>query len=199
MTQQHEPDTDATARAGFFFALAAYGTWGFLPLFWKALAHISPLEVVIHRAIWSVPVALTLLLALRRLGDVKKVFASPRQLMALCIATMLITGNWLLFIWAIAVDRTIETALGYYINPLLTVALGAVLLRERLLPLQAAAVALATFAVILLTVAGGFFPWISLVLAGTFAVYGYIRKTIDVGPTQGFWSKPFWPRYYRFP
>lgn len=171
---------------GFVFAFLAYFMWGFLPLYMKAVDHVPPSEVVAHRIIWSVPIAGVVLLALGRTGDIKAAFRQPRTLLMAALTAAIISLNWGVYIWAIAVDRTVETALGYYINPLMTVLLGAVLLGERLNRYQVIAVGLATAAVLVLTIEAGGLPWVSLVLAVTFAAYGYLRKTLPVGPSQGF-------------
>lgn len=175
-----------SSRAGFFYALAAYSLWGFLPLYFRAVEHVPPLEVLMHRIIWSVPVALLVIAFQRRLDELVGLFANPRVLIMMALTASLITINWFLYIWAISIDSTSETALGYYINPLISVMLAFLLLGERLNRLQALAVAIAFLAVLIRTVAGGEFPWIALVLAFSFAAYGYFRKTVPVGPTQGF-------------
>jgi chloramphenicol-sensitive protein RarD len=180
------PGDAATARSGFIYALSAYLLWGILPIYMKAVAHISPLEVVAHRVLWSLPIAGLLLVALRRTADISAALRSPRTLIMATVTASFITVNWLLYVWAIAVDRAVETALGYYINPLVTVTLGAVLLGERLNRYQIVAVGLAVMAVLVLTVEAGGLPWVSLVLAFSFATYGYLRKTLPVGPSQGF-------------
>ena len=152
----------------------------------KAVAHIGSLEVLAHRTIWSIPVALLVLLITRRTSDIARVFKNPRNLAMIAISALLIGVNWGLYVWAIAVERTVEAALGYYINPLLSVALGMALLGEKMNPLQTIALALVVLAVGLLTYSTGEIPWIALVLSSTFALYGFIRKTVDIGPTQGF-------------
>jgi chloramphenicol-sensitive protein RarD len=176
----------AEARRGFFFALSAYVLWGFLPFYMKAVSHIPAVEVVAHRVIWSVPLAGLVLLVLGRTGDIRMAFRQPRMLGMAALTAAIISVNWGIYVWAIAVDRTVETALGYYINPLVTVLLGSLLLGEKLNRYQVVAVALAVAAVAVLTVEAGGLPWVSLVLALTFAAYGYLRKTLPVGPSQGF-------------
>ncbi|MDN2583208.1 EamA family transporter RarD [Aquibium sp. ELW1220] len=174
------------ARRGFVYALLAYGLWGLLPLFLKAVSHLPVLEVVAHRILWSVPIAGAVLVATGRTGDLKAALRSPRTVALASLTAGLITINWGLYVWAIAVERTVETSLGYYINPLMSVVMGAVLLGERLSRAQVAALALATVAVVLMTVEAGVLPWVSLVLAGSFAIYGFLRKTLPIGPSQGF-------------
>lgn len=176
----------AQATRGFLFALSAYLLWGLLPLYMKAVAHIPAVEVVAHRVLWSVPIAGVVLLALGRTGDIAAALRSPRTLAMAALTAAIISVNWGIYVWAIAVDRTVETALGYYINPLVTVLLGAILLQERLDRLQIVAVALAVVAVVVLTVEAGGLPWVSLALAFSFAAYGYFRKTLPIGPSQGF-------------
>ena len=142
----------AQATRGFLFALSAYLLWGLLPLYMKAVAHIPAVEVVAHRVLWSVPIAGVVLLALGRTGDIAAALRSPRTLAMAALTAAIISVNWGIYVWAIAVDRTVETALGYYINPLVTVLLGAALLGERLDRLQVVAVTLAALAVLVLTV-----------------------------------------------
>ena len=182
-----KPETpDNSASRGLLFALSAYGLWGVMPLFLKLVDHIPAVEVVAHRIIWSVPIAGAVLLALGRTSDIKAALRSPRTLALAALTASLITVNWGIYVWAIVVGRGVEIALGYYINPLVNVAFGAVLLGERLTRPQMAAIGLAVVAVLIMTVDAGGLPWISLALAFSFAVYGYLRKTLPIGPSQGF-------------
>lgn len=174
------------SRAGFFYALGAFVMWGFLALYWKATSHINAVEVTAHRVIWSLPVAALVLFVMGRTGDILPTFKSPGRLFVLFLTSMMISVNWGIFIWAIAEERTLEAAMAYYINPLVSVAMGAIFLRERFDKLQMLAVMLACLAVLMLTILQGVLPWISLTLALTFALYGLLRKTVDVGPAQGF-------------
>jgi len=177
---------DNSAQRGFALALAAYLLWGLLPFYMKAVAHLPLLEVIANRVLWSVPIAAAVLVWLNRTADFRAALRQPRMLAMAALTATLISINWGIYVWAIAVDRTVETALGYYINPLVNVVVGAVLLGERLNKLQMAAVALAAVAVAVLTVEGGKLPWVSLALAFSFAAYGYFRKTLPIGPSQGF-------------
>lgn len=189
MTVDRTPAIDGQrneAAKGFLFALSAYLIWGFAPLLFKALQHLPPVEVVLHRVIWSIPVAGFVLFALGRTADIRAAFKSPRTMAMAAVTALLITGNWGLFIWAVGADRTVETALGYYINPLISVLFGVVLLGDRFTRAQLIAISIAAFAVVLLTIGAGFLPWISLLLALSFAIYGYLRKTLPIGPSQGF-------------
>ena len=175
-----------SAKSGFFFALSAYSIWGMLPLYWILLEHAPTLEVLAHRALWSLPVAAVILVAIGRTADIIPTLKDRKKLGVLLVCSVIISSNWGVFIWAVANEHTIDAALAYYINPLLSICLGVVFLGERFNQWQLAAILLAALAVLLLTFAGGKFPWISLFLAGTFALYGLLRKTVDVGPTQGF-------------
>lgn len=179
-------DADRAATRGFLFALSAYGLWGVLPLFLKMVDHLPTGEVLAHRILWSAPIAGAVLLALGRTADIKAAIRSPRTLAMAMVTASLITVNWGIYVWAIAAGRTVETALGYYINPLMSVALGALFLGERLSRIQVVAVGLAIVAVLVLTFESSGLPWISLALASSFAVYGFLRKTLPIGPSQGF-------------
>lgn len=186
MSIEATTDSSKAARTGFLYALSAYLTWGVLPFYMKAVAHIPAIEVVAHRVIWSLPVAGGLLVWLGRTDDVRRAFRSPRTLLMGLLTAGLITINWCVYVWAISVDRTLETALGYYINPLFSILLGAVLLGERLKRLQVAAIALAVLAVLLLTWESGGLPWVSIVLAVSWGFYALFKKTLPIGPAQGF-------------
>lgn len=183
--------SDKAARSGFFYALCAYVLWGFLPLYMKAVAHIPAIEVVAHRVVWSLPVAGALLVWLGRTADIKRALRTPRTLMMGMLTAVLISINWCVYVWAIAADRALETALGYYINPLFSVLLGAVLLGEKLKPAQMVALALAVLAVLLLTWENGGLPWVSIVLAVSWGFYALCKKTLPIGPAQGFFLEVF--------
>lgn len=177
---------DGGARRGFTLALFAYLLWGLLPFYMKAVQHLPLMEVIAHRIIWSVPIAAAVLVWMKRTADFKVALRSPRMLVMAALTAVLITVNWSIYVWAIAVDRTVETALGYYINPLVNVVVGALLLSEKLDRLQIVAVSLAAVAVTILTIEQGILPWVSLALAFSFAAYGFFRKTLPIGPSQGF-------------
>ncbi len=185
MTVETVSDEKAAQR-GFLFALTAYLMWGFLPFYMKAVAHIPAIEVVAHRVIWSVPIAGGLLIWLGRTDDIRRALRTPRTLLMGALTAALITVNWCVYVWAIAADRALETALGYYINPLFSVFLGAVLLGERLGRAQIAAIALAVVAVAILTWENGGLPWVSIALAVSWGFYALFKKTLPIGPAQGF-------------
>jgi chloramphenicol-sensitive protein RarD len=171
---------------GFAFALAAYLLWGFLPFFMKAVAHIPASEVVAHRIVWSVPLAGLVLIWLGRTGDIKAALRSPRMLGMATLTAVLITVNWGIYVWAIGAGRAIETALGYYINPLFSIFLGAVLLKEMPDRAQMVAIALAAVAVAVLAFDAGGLPWVSIGLCLSWGFYAFFRKTLPIGPNQGF-------------
>jgi chloramphenicol-sensitive protein RarD len=179
------PQTSDSPR-GFAFALTAYVLWGFLPFFMKAVAHIPASEVVAHRIVWSVPLAGLVLIWLGRTADIKSALRSPRMLAMATLTALLITINWGIYVWAIGAGRAIETALGYYINPLFSIFLGAVLLKEKPDPAQMVAIGLAACAVAILAFDAGGLPWVSLGLCLSWGFYAFFRKTLPVGPNQGF-------------
>ncbi|GAK72373.1 hypothetical protein RRU01S_25_00630 [Agrobacterium rubi TR3 = NBRC 13261] len=171
---------------GFAYAFTAYILWGFLPFYMKAVAHVSPLEVIAHRVVWSVPIAAAVLIILGRTADIKKALTTPRMLAMACLTAALITFNWGVYIWAIASGRALDAALGYFINPLFSIFLGAVLLKEKLSRFQISAIVLASLAVALLTWHAGSLPWVSVALTVSWGFYAFFRKTLPIGPTQGF-------------
>ncbi|MCQ4632183.1 EamA family transporter RarD [Shinella sp. CPCC 100929] len=179
------PQTGDSPR-GFAFALTAYLLWGFLPFFMKAVAHIPASEVVAHRIVWSVPLAGLVLVWLGRTGDIKAALRSPRMLGMATLTAVLITINWGIYVWAIGAGRAIETALGYYINPLFSIFLGAVLLKEMPDRAQMVAIALAAVAVGVLAFDAGGLPWVSIGLCLSWGFYAFFRKTLPIGPNQGF-------------
>jgi chloramphenicol-sensitive protein RarD len=171
---------------GLAFAIASYLLWGFLPVYMKALAHIPPPEVIAHRVIWSVPIAAAVLIWLGRTADLRSALRSPRMLAMGCMTAALISVNWGIYVWAIGAGHALDAALGYYINPLFSVFLGAVLLGERLNRAQMAAIALAALAVAVLTWDAGRLPLVALGLTVTWGVYAYLKKSLPLGPNQGF-------------
>ena len=172
--------------AGFGFALTAYLMWGFLPVFMKQLAHISPIEVIAHRVIWSVPIAMAVLALTGQLAGFGKVWRDRRMTAMGAVTAALISVNWGLYIWAIGSGHALQAALGYYINPLFSIFLGAVLLRERLAPLQQVAIGLAAVAVAVMTWQTGEVPWVALGLTVTWGFYAYFKRSLPIGANQGF-------------
>ncbi len=170
---------------GLFGALAAYLIWGLSPIYFKALHAVPSFQILMHRMIWSFALLLPLLLIFGRGRAFMAVLRTPRTLLVLTVTTLLVSFNWFLYIWAINNDHILQTSLGYFTCPLVSVFLGAVFLGERLRRLQIAAVVLAAGAVLVLTVRQGEFPWVALSLAVSFAVYGLLRKTAAVEALEG--------------
>ncbi|MBE1285229.1 MAG: EamA family transporter RarD [Rhodobacteraceae bacterium] len=181
---QPAPNTDTPQ--GLALAITAYVLWGFLPLYLKAMSHMPPAEVVSHRVIWSVPVAGLLLVLMRRTQDLKAALGSPKTLAMGALTAGLISVNWGIYVWAISADRALDAALGYYINPLFSVLLGAVLLGERLNRAQVFAISLAALAVVILAVEAGSLPWAALGLTLSWGFYAFFKKWLPIGPNQGF-------------
>lgn len=171
---------------GLAFAVSAYFLWGFLPLYLKLLDHIPAVEIVAHRILWSVPVAGLVLIFLRRTKDLAVALRTPRMLGMACVTAALVSVNWGVYVWAINTGQALEAALGYFINPLFSVALGALLLRERLSRPQLAAIALATVAVVILTVEQGRLPLTALCMTLSWGFYAFFKKWLPIGPNQGF-------------
>lgn len=181
-----EKSENVDTPKGFALAVSAYVLWGFLPLFLKAVAHIPAIEVVAHRVIWSVPIAGAVLVATGRTRDLRDAITNPRMLLLAVMTAGLISVNWGIYIWAISAGQTIEAALGYYVNPLFSIFLGAVLLGERMTKAQVAAVFLAFVAVIILTAETGRLPLVAVSLMLTWGFYAFFKKSLPIGPNQGF-------------
>ncbi|MCB1311870.1 MAG: EamA family transporter RarD [Sedimentitalea sp.] len=178
--------TNEDTLRGFAFAVTAYVLWGFLPFYLKMVAHISPAEVIVHRILWSVPIAAAVLLITRRTNDLRVALTTPRMLGMAAVTAALISVNWGIYVWAIATGHTLDAALGYYINPLFSVLLGSVLLRERLSRAQLLAVLLAAAAVAYLTWQTGRLPLVAIGLTLSWGFYGFFKKSLPIGPNQGF-------------
>lgn len=182
------PPIHASARtpgAGVAAGAAAYMLWGLIPLYFKLLKHVPPLLVLGHRITWSLVLLLILIAVQRRWAQLVPVLRSRRTLALLAASTVALAVNWFVFIWAVAADRVVEASLGYFINPLMSVALGVIILRERLRAGQTVALALAAIAVTMLAVYRGTLPWVPLALAGSFGLYGLFRKLSGVAPVIG--------------
>jgi chloramphenicol-sensitive protein RarD len=171
---------------GFFYALSAYVIWGFLPLFMKAVAHIPPTEVIAHRVIWSIPIAAGVLLWQGRTADLGRALRSPRMLAMAGVTAALVSVNWLIYVWAIGAGHALDAALGYYINPLFSVLIGFAVLKEKMSRLQGLAIGLAVLAVGVLTYDAGRLPMVALGLSLTWGAYAYFKKSLPIGPNQGF-------------
>lgn len=180
------PKANEDSVAGLGFAITAYVLWGFLPLYMKLMAHIPAPEVVAHRIIWSVPIALVVLVVMRRLQDVKTALRTPRMFLMGCVTAALISANWGIYVWAVLADQALDAALGYYINPLFSIFLAAVVLGERLNRAQLIALTLAFGAVVVLTYDAGHVPWAAVGMCGTWGFYALAKKSLPIGPNQGF-------------
>lgn len=178
-----EPPDQSTR--GVICAFAAFSFWGMIPAFYKLLGHVTAPEIVAHRVIWTVVLSLIILVALRRFDRYTAIWRNPASLRRLVLSAALISGNWLVFLWAVTHDQVLETSMGYFINPLFSVLLGVVVLRERLRPGQAVAVGLAAIGVGYLILNHGTVPWVALVLPLTFGLYGLIRKQTNVDSLSG--------------
>ena len=172
--------------AGLAFAVSAYLMWGGLPLYMKLLDHVPAAEVVAHRVVWSVPIAMLVLVALGRTSDLLTALASPRILAMGVLTAALISLNWGIYVWAIGSGHALDAALGYYINPLFSMALGIVFLGERPSRSQIVAIVLAIGAVVIITLAAGTIPWVAIGLFVSWGFYALCKKQLPVGPNQGF-------------
>jgi chloramphenicol-sensitive protein RarD len=173
------------ARAGLFLGLGAYLVWGVLPLYFKAIGHVGAVEIVAHRIVWSLFFLGALVTLSRKWGEIGAAFRAPRVLLTLLLTAALIGANWLIYIYAVVSGHVLEGSLGYYLNPLVNVLLGTILLKERLSRFQKAAVALAAAGVAVLAAGAGDALWISLSLAASFALYGFLRKVAPVAALEG--------------
>lgn len=172
-------------KLGGIFAASAYSLWGVAPLYFKQIDFIPATEILLHRIVWSFVLLSLIVLALRQGDKVLAILRQPKMLGWLLVSALLLGGNWGLFIWAVNNHHMLDASLGYYINPLLNVLLGMLFLGERLRKMQWAAVALATSGVLIQLITFGSLPWIALTLAGSFAIYGLMRKKLAVDAITG--------------
>lgn len=173
-----------TQRRGFWFALAAYGLWGLVPLYFPLLKPAGAGEILAHRMVWSLVIMLGVLLVLRRLRQIRDVLRQPRTLGLLTLAAAAVSINWGVYILAVNSGHVVEAALGYFFNPLVTIAFGVLVMRDRLRPAQWASVGVGVLAVLVITVGYGKPPWISLILAFSFGTYGLLKKKAAVDGVQ---------------
>ena len=177
--------TIADTRGGVLAAVATYGSWGVLPLLFHQLTPVDPVLVVAHRTLWSLVFVTALLGIGGRFAEVRAVLADPRSLRTMFISALLLGCNWLLYVWAVQSGRVLEASLGYFINPLVNVAIGIVLLGEKQNRWQTVAIVIAAVAIVIQGVALGTLPLVSLGLALTFGFYGYFRKTVSAPSAIG--------------
>lgn len=173
-------------NAGIVYATLAFVVWGLFPLYLRQVASVHPIEVVLHRSTWSLLFVLALLVALRRVSALRATFSQPRVLGLFTLSALLLSCNWLVYVFAVQSGHVVEASLGYFINPIVNVLLGVLVLHERLNRVQWAAVGLAALGVLWLTLHAGRLPWIALVLAFSFGLYGLMRKTASLGALEGF-------------
>jgi chloramphenicol-sensitive protein RarD len=170
---------------GLLFGVSAYVFWGLFPLYWPLLKPASPLEIVSHRAVWTLVFCIIVLALLRQLKSTLAIMKHPKKMAGLFATTVLISINWLTYIWATNNGHVVEAALGYYINPLIIIAFGVLLLREKMRPLQWAAVGIAAIGVTILTIDYGRLPWVAISLALSWGTYGLLKKKLDLGALEG--------------
>lgn len=170
---------------GVLFAVGAYLSWGLLPIYWKTLQHVPAMEILAHRMVWSLGVVFALLAVKGRWRWIGMALRNRRVLGTFTASSLLLALNWYVYIWAVNANHVVETSLGYFINPLVSVVLGMVFLRERLRPGQVAAVLIAAGGVLYLTLNYGSLPWIALTLAVSFGVYGLLRKKATLDSLEG--------------
>ena len=179
-------DKSETAQpSGLPYALSAYLIWGFVPVYFKLLSHVSPIAVVAQRVLWSIPLLLVIMAFRKQLGEYAAIFRHKAHLRNLLASATLVAINWLIYIWAVSTDHILAASLGYYLNPLVNVLLGRLFLGERLRPLQMVAVAVAAIGVAILIGDALDTLWVSISLALSFGLYGLIRKITPVGSVPG--------------
>ena len=182
-SMEHETWTGRfSQKQGLFAAIGAYGLWGIFPLYWKLLSSVLPLQILAHRILWAAVFCLMLLLARKEMSSLGVALKDPRKRVLVGAAGLLVTVNWGMYIYAVNSGHVLETALGYYINPLLSVALGAMLFREHIDRWTRIAVGIALVGIVAAGILYGQVPWISLMLAITFALYGAVKKGLGLAP-----------------
>lgn len=184
-SQNTKLNADSHTISGMVYAASAFLIWGICPIYWKALGAVPALEIILHRVVWSFFFLVPIVMIMRRWKEIVDVLKNHRTLLTLLVSALILGGNWLLYIWAINNDYLLQASLGYYINPLVNVVLGMVFLKERLRPPQMLSVLMAFTGVLYLTISYGEFPWIALILALSFGLYGLIRKVAPVGALVG--------------
>ncbi|MFZ4479819.1 MAG: EamA family transporter RarD [Rhodoferax sp.] len=172
-------------NSGVLYAALAYTAWGLLPIFFKQLSNVDAFEVVMHRMVWSLVFLICVLFALKRWAWLRDAARQPRVMMAFGVSALLLSANWSVYVWAVQNAHVLDASLGYFILPLVNVALGFTFLNERPRPVQWLAVAVAAAGVLWLTLQAGRLPWVALLLAVTFGIYGLLRKLAKLGALEG--------------
>lgn len=185
MLKHIAPTVEKKSNSGVLYAIGAYGIWGILPIYWKAMKQIPAGDILAHRIFWSFLFLAAIISGLRKWDEFRHAFTSVRSILAVSLASILISTNWLVYIWAVNSNHIVEASLGYYINPLLTIMLGMIVLRERADFWQFVSIALAFIGVGFLTYQYGRVPWVALTLAVSFAVYGLVKKLSKLSSLTG--------------
>jgi chloramphenicol-sensitive protein RarD len=170
---------------GLIFGIGSYILWGLFPLYWPLLKPANPLEIVSHRAVWTLVFCLIILALTKQMHSTLAIIKRPKIMAGLFLTTILVSINWLTYIWATNNGHVVEAALGYYINPLIIIAFGVLLLREKMRPLQWVAVGIAAVGVTILTIDYGRLPWVAISLALSWGTYGLVKKKLDLGALDG--------------
>ena len=181
----HPALTPENTRTGIIAGFSAYVIWGLVPIFFKQIAEVPATEIIAHRVVWAMLLMTALIGFGRGFGDALRIARQPAQLCRIALASALVLANWLTFVWGVNNGHIVETSLGYFILPLLNVALGVLVLKERMRPLQWLAVLCAAIGVAIEATRASGLPWIALVLAGTFAIYGLLRKQLPLDAASG--------------
>lgn len=189
--------------AGVGYVAGAYLLWGILPVYWKLLQDVSPIQILAHRIWWAFAFLLLLLLLTGKLkafwNETSQIAREPRKMATVFVAAVILNLNWFTYIWAINNNHIVQTSLGYYINPLVSVMLGIIVLKERLSMWQLIAFLLAAAGVFSITIQYGSFPWVAIVLAVTFGFYGLFKKTVDIGSATGLTLETFLTCFFALP
>ena len=173
------------SRFGLICGIACYSLWGFLPLYWDLLGNVPAFEVMIHRMLWCAVAMAAVIIPRGQFPGILRAIKSPRLVATLAASALMISTNWGIYIWCVETRQIVEASLGYFINPLIVLCMGVLLLGEKMTPLRWLAMALGTIAVAVQTLALGHFPFIAFILALMFAIYGYLRKTASIGAMEG--------------
>ncbi|MFD1735073.1 EamA family transporter RarD [Bacillus salitolerans] len=183
------PTSNNEQLVGIVATTGAYMIWGFLPLYWKMLQFVSPGEILAHRIVWSFVFVLGILFFLGRvkpfLSELNDLLSNRKRLLGISVASLVISANWVIYIWAVNTNHVVEASLGYYINPLVSIILGIIVLKEKLSFWQTVSFILAVLGVLNLTIHFGSFPWVALSLAISFGFYGLLKKLVKIGPLIG--------------
>lgn len=174
-------------QRGALFAVIAFTWWGLSPLYFKWVSHVAPLEILANRVVWSFVLVSALLWFSYKATGIADILKSKKQLLAMLGSSLLISLNWLTFIWAVSEEKVLEASMGYYINPLVSIFLGMLFLKERLIKVQWIALSLAAMGVAIQVIALGYLPWVTLILAFTFGFYGLLRKLAPTDAYTGLW------------